>query len=68
MQTTGNPQEVKPVSEDIAKAAEKSPDNESSINEEAKGEGLVEKNEGGGKGKEDHEGNEESSNKVKMLK
>jgi len=64
-ETTGNPQEVKPVSEDIAKAAEKSPDKlaESSINEEAKGEGLVEKNEGGGKGKEDHEGNEESSNK-----
>lgn len=57
---------MKPVSEDIAKAAEKSPDKqtEPSINEEAKGEGLVEKNEG----KEDHEGNEESSNKVKMLK
>lgn len=61
---------MKPVSEDIAKAAEKSSDKqaEPSINEEAKGEGLVEKNEGGGKGKEDHEGNEESSNKVKMLK
>lgn len=61
---------MKPVSEDIAKAVEKSPDKqaEPSINEEAKGEGLIEKKEGGGKGKEDHEGNEESSNKVKMLK
>lgn len=61
---------MKPVSEDIVKAAEKSLDKqaEPTISEEAKGDGLVEKNEGGAKGKEDHEGNEENSNKVKMLK
>lgn len=70
MQTTGNPQEAKPVREDIAKAAEKSRDKQAdvTISKEAKGDELVEKNEGGAKGKQDHEGNEESSIKVKLPK